>query len=65
VRAAIDSLVDAKRVTAEFGSGPAVPVIEAFVADGLSSPPPSLPDPGADHARLDAGFRELIGFAMP
>ena len=63
VRAAIDALVDAKRVTAEFGSGPAVPVIEAFVADGLALPAPALPDPGAAHARLDAGFRELIGFA--
>src|SRR5688572_14307502 len=62
VRAAIDALVDAKRITAEFGEGPAVPAIEAFIAEGLEAPIPPLPDPGADLAGLDAGFRELIGF---
>jgi predicted nucleotidyltransferase len=62
VRDAIDALVEAKRATPEFGSGPAVPVIEAFIANGLTQPMPALDDPGADYAKLDAGFHELIGF---
>jgi predicted nucleotidyltransferase len=62
VRGAIDALVDLKRATVELGTGHAMPVIEAFVEQALAMPPPDLPDPGADHARLDAGFRELIGF---
>jgi predicted nucleotidyltransferase len=63
VRAAIDALVAAKRVTAEFGSGPHVPVLDEFIAAGLAAPFPDLPDPGVDHEALDAAFRELIGFA--
>jgi predicted nucleotidyltransferase len=63
VRVAIDDLVEAKRSTPEFGEGPAVPVLDAFVAERLAAPIPKLPDPGADHAALDAGFRALIGFA--
>jgi predicted nucleotidyltransferase len=63
VRAAIDALVAAKRVTAEFGEGPSVPVLDTLIAERLAQPPPPLPDPGANYATLDAGFRELIGFA--
>jgi hypothetical protein len=40
-----------------------VPVIEAFVAEGLARLVAELADPGANYTALDTGFRELIGFA--
>jgi predicted nucleotidyltransferase len=64
VRAAVETLLEAKRATAELGDGAAMPIIDAFVAAALGEAPPALPDPGADYARLDAGFRELVGYLV-
>jgi predicted nucleotidyltransferase len=66
VRAAIDALLERKRVTSELGEGPPIPVLEQWISDQLDAAEAycaHLPSAPPARAAVDDFFRELLDVA--